>query len=269
MYDAVTNVHEQRGSLSRHDDRRRSSRRPRPEAESRLERKQRTRSALIEAALALLEDRAFGSLSLREVTRAAGIAPAAFYRHFQDMDELGFALVDESFRRLRGMLRSARERAGYGDAIRSSVALLARHVEENRTYFRFIARERSTGVPAIRRAIRGEIRLFTSDLATDLARFPVLCTWSSEDLQMVAALMVNTMVATVEELLEVPPEDLVGVQEVLRTAERQLRLVLVAIPRWISTPPQPVASPQPVTSAQPVASAQPGDAALGVAEPAT
>ncbi len=66
--------------------------------ETRAQRKQRTREALLDAALSMLEDRPFASLSLREVSRAAGISPAAFYRHFQDMDELGFALVDESFR---------------------------------------------------------------------------------------------------------------------------------------------------------------------------
>ena len=109
--------------------------------------------------------------------------PAGFYRHFEDMDELGFALVDESLRRLREMLRSVREdRAEHEDVISASVGTLVRHVHENRQHFRFLARERSSGVPALRRAIRGEIRLFTSELATDLARFPILRAWSSEDL---------------------------------------------------------------------------------------
>jgi AcrR family transcriptional regulator len=191
--------------------------------DTRSERKQRTREALLDGALELLDDRAFGSLSLREVTRAAGIVPAAFYRHFQDMDELGFALIDESFRRLRLMLRSAREdRRDYNGVIRASVAILVRHVHENRPHFRFIARERSSGVPALRRAIRAEIRLFSSELATDIARFPDLCTWSSEDLQMIAALMVNTMVATVEAILDAPPEDPLAEQEIVLTDARDV-----------------------------------------------
>ena len=203
--------------------------------ETRSERKQRTREALLDAVLRLLEDRAFGSLSLREVTREAGIVPAGFYRHFQDMDELGFALIDESFRRLRQMLRSAREdRRDYMGVIRTSVAILVRHVHENRLHFRFIARERSSGVPALRRAIRAEIRLFNSELATDLARFPDLRTWSSEDLQTIAALMVNTMVATVEAILDAPLDDLLAEQEIIVTAEKQLRLIVLAIPHWRS-----------------------------------
>ncbi len=201
--------------------------------ETRSERKLRTREALLDAALRLLDGRAFGSLSLREVTREAGIVPAGFYRHFQDMDELGFALIDESFRRLRQMLASAREdRRDYRGVIRTSVAILVRYVHENPLHFRFIARERSSGVPALRRAIRAEIRLFSSELATDLARFPELRTWSSEDLQMIAALMVNTMVATVEAILDAPPDDPLAEQEIILTAEQQLRLIVLAIPRW-------------------------------------
>src|SRR5271166_2430813 len=204
--------------------------------DSRSERKLRTREALLDAALRLLDGRAFASLSLREVAREAGIVPAGFYRHFQDMDELGFALIDESFRRLRRLLRSVREdRRDYRGVIGTSVAILVRHVHENRAHFRFIARERSSGVPALRRAIRGEIRLFSSELATDLARFPDLRTWSSDDLQMIAGLMVNTMVATVEAILDSPPEDPLAEQDIVTTAERQLRLIALAVPHWRST----------------------------------
>ena len=76
--------------------------------ESRQERKQRTRQDLLQAALRLLEDQSFSGLSLREVTREAGVVPTAFYRHFDNMEELGLALIDESFRTLREMIRAAR-----------------------------------------------------------------------------------------------------------------------------------------------------------------
>lgn len=220
--------------MSAHPRTRRHRRAP-SSVETRSERKQRTREALLDGALQLLDNRAFGSLSLREVTRSAGISPAAFYRHFADMDELGFALIDESFRRLRKMLRSAREDGSdYEGLIRTSVAILVRHVHENRLHFRFIARERSSGVPALRRAIRAEIRLFSSELATDLARFPHLSTWSSDDLQMIAALMVDTMVATVEAILDAPPDDPLAEREIVVTAEKQLRLIVLAVPHWRS-----------------------------------
>jgi AcrR family transcriptional regulator len=212
-------------------------RRRSPPIESRAERKQRTREALLDAALRLVHDRSFGSLSLREVTRDAGIVPAGFYRHFQDMDELGFALVDESFRRLRQMLRAVREdHADYGSVIHSSVVILARNIHDDRLHFRFLARERNGGLPALRRAIRGEIRQFSNELALYLARDPDLRAWSSGDVQMVAQLMVDTMVTAVERLLDAPDDDQLAEQEVIVLAERQLRLIRLAIPHWRSSP---------------------------------
>ena len=55
---------------------------------SRAEQKERTRQAIINAAFSQLSaEKGFASLSLREVTREAGIAPTSFYHHFADMDE--------------------------------------------------------------------------------------------------------------------------------------------------------------------------------------
>ena len=76
------------------------------------EKKQQTRNTLLEAALSLMSDgRSFVSISLREVTREAGVVPTAFYRHFRDMDELGLALVDEVCLNLRRLLREERVKA--------------------------------------------------------------------------------------------------------------------------------------------------------------
>ena len=82
--------------------------------------------------------------------------------------------------------------------------ILVGYVREHRQHFAFVARVRSTGNGVLRHAIRTEIRLFTSELATDLARFPVLREWTTEDLQMLAGLLVNTMIATIEAMLEAP-----------------------------------------------------------------
>ncbi len=203
--------------------------------ETRQERKQRTRAALLESALRLLEDQSFSSVSLREVARGAGVVPTAFYRHFASMDELGLALIDESFRTLREMIRAARsETALPGDVIRRSVEILVRHVHRHRLHFRFIARERHTGVPALRHAIRTEIRLFSSELATDLARFPNLRGWSTEDLHMLAGLLVNAMVSIAEAILDAPLDSPGAEEEIMRVARKQLRLIALGTPAWRS-----------------------------------
>jgi AcrR family transcriptional regulator len=208
-----------------------------PESETRQERKQRTRQALLDAALELLDEQSFSSLSLRQVTRAAGVVPTAFYRHFDDMEELGLALIDESFRTLRAMIRAARADPRTNDhMIRNSVELLVRYVHEHDTHFRFIARERFGGVAALRQAIRVEIRLFASDLATDLARLPYLDRWSTEDLQLLAGLMVNAMVSTAEAILDAPPEDPSAEAEIVTTAGRQLRMITLGVPEWHGSP---------------------------------
>jgi AcrR family transcriptional regulator len=205
--------------------------------ETRQERKQRTRQDLLQAALRLLEDQSFSSLSLREVTREAGVVPTAFYRHFGNMEELGLALIEESFRTLREMIRAARADPSMAEhVIHNSVDILVRHVHENRLHFRFVARERFSGVSSIRHAIRAEIRLFASELATDLARFPYMNEWSTEDLQVMAGLIVNAMVSIVEAVLDAPADSPAAEEEIRRIAEKQLRMVVMAAPAWRSRP---------------------------------
>lgn len=69
------------------------------------ERKQQSRQALLDAALRLsTSGRSFSSISLREVAREVGLVPTAFYRHFQDMDELGKELVDHVALHLKTIL---------------------------------------------------------------------------------------------------------------------------------------------------------------------
>lgn len=210
---------------------------------SRQEAKERTRRALLDGALRLLEDQSFDSLSLREVTRRAAIVPTAFYRHFSSMEELGLALVDESVHTLRQALRAQRaQRTPAGDVIRRSIAELVRHVHEHPLHFRFITRERYGGSQVLRDGIRREIQLFAAELATDLARLPDLDRWATDDLHMVAGLIVNTMVTNAAALVEAPADRPWIEAEIITTAEKQLRLVTLGIPSWRSGPAKPQAT---------------------------
>lgn len=204
-------------------------------SETRRERKERTRQAILGAALTIVEADSLASLSLRRLTREVGIVPTAFYRHFASLDELGLALVDESFASLREMIRDVRRgNPELEGVIRSSVALLVRHVHEQHAHFRFIGRERFGGVPVVRDAIRHELSLFERELATDLARLPNLNTWTSEDLRVIANLIVNAMVSTAEGIVSAPPERPETEREIVRTAEKQLRLIVVGVANWRS-----------------------------------
>ncbi len=201
---------------------------------TRDERKEATRRAIVDAALHLLAERSFTALSLREVTREAGIVPAAFYRHFESMEALGLVLIDESFRSLRDMLRGARTgKLDPNRVIESSVDILIDGVQERREHWLFIGRERNSGVTVLRYAIRTEIRLITSELAIDLARFPGLNTWSGEDLNILASVFVNSMIVIAESLEDTT--DPATVAEIRRIAIKQLRMITIGVAGWRST----------------------------------
>jgi AcrR family transcriptional regulator len=197
---------------------------------SRQQRKGLTRLALLNAALDQLESRSFGAMSLREVSKAAGITPTAFYRHFDSMEELGLVLVDESFASLREMMRAGRAQvAEPGADIRTSVAILVRHVQEHRPHYRFIARERSGGIASLRAAIAREIESFSREVADDLRAYPVLDQLDPGSLRMIASLIVTVMVTTAERLLDASPD---AEDEIRARTEDQMRLIVLGAIRW-------------------------------------
>ena len=109
-----------------------------------------------------------------------------------------------------------------------------RHVHEHRLQYQFIARERYGGVAVLRHAIRTEIRLFSSDLALDLSRFPVLKEWTSADLGTYAGLMVTNMISIVEAVLDAPPGEPEAEAQIKRDAERQLLMLVLGSTGWRS-----------------------------------
>ena len=198
------------------------------------ERKQQTRQALMEAALAMVATgRSFPSLSLREVTRDAGVVPASFYRHFRDMDELGLALVDETCQQLRKLIRAARTTQAPGDnMLAASVSTFLLYVNANRPAFHFLTRERYGGTKSVREAIAREVRGFTLDLAADFARFPHFNQLPRHDVEMMSTLLVNTVVSALGEMLELPPDhpDMQGA--IAKSLSDQLRVIVLGGLAW-------------------------------------
>lgn len=206
--------------------------------ESRVERKERTRRAILDAALALCEESSLAAVSLRQVAKEVGIVPTAFYRHFDSIESLGLALVDESFESLRAMLRDVRQPGAavtFSGIVDQSVDTLLRHVRRQRAHFLFIARERAAGPPAVREAIRHEIELCERELATDLARLPGTERWTAEDLRVLSNLIVTAMVSTAEQLLSSGARA-DAEKEIAETARTQLRMVLIGALNWESRP---------------------------------
>ncbi|MFJ6073051.1 TetR family transcriptional regulator [Streptomyces sp. NPDC093065] len=196
--------------------------------------KQKTRQALLDAALGLLEEQSLSSLGLREVTRAVGVAPTAFYRHFRSTADLGVALVEEALGSLHPMIRTTMSPAEDDDErIARAVELIAGHVAAHPAHVRFIARERHGGVQPVRRAIREQLARFAEEVQAELATDASAADWSETDLRMLAGLYVDQMLITASlflETLDAPGEER---RRAVETARRQLRLISVGRTHWL------------------------------------
>jgi AcrR family transcriptional regulator len=196
--------------------------------------KLRTRQALLDAALALLEEQSLSSLGLREVTRAVGVAPTAFYRHFRSIADLGVALVEEALGSLHPMIRTTMSPAADSEErIARAVDLIARHVYEHSAHVRFLARERHGGVQPVREAIQGQLARFARELKEELAKDEQAAGWSEEDLLMLAHLYVDQMLITASLFLEALDGPASAREQVARLARRQLRLISIGRRHWL------------------------------------
>ena len=189
-------------------------------------RKAQTRRALIDAALAQMgPDRGFASLSLREVSRAAGIAPTSFYRHFRDLEELGLSLVDEASGTLRTLMRRTRQRVDPDTGVvRASVGTFMEYLNEHASLLHVLLRERTVGAPAFRAAVKKAIDGFVDDLAVDLARENNERGTPISDARLVAETLVTLVLDAGTRALEFPPGDRAATTERLVA---QLRMVVL------------------------------------------
>lgn len=196
--------------------------------------KQKTRQALLDAALGLLEEQSLSSLGLREVTREVGVAPTAFYRHFRSTADLGVALVEEALGSLHPMIRTVVSSSGDSDQrIERAVGLIAQHVATHPAHVRFIARERHGGVQSVREAIQDQLAQFAQEVKVALTKDPVSEGWNDDDLLMLADLYVDQMLMTASlflDALEAPEEER---RRVAHVATRQMRLISIGREHWL------------------------------------
>ncbi|ALV33375.1 TetR family transcriptional regulator [Streptomyces sp. CdTB01] len=196
--------------------------------------KQKTRQALLDAALGLLEGQSLSSLGLREVTRAVGVAPTAFYRHFRSIADLGVALVEEALGSLHPMIRTTVTAADSSDErIARAIELIAGHVDAYPAHVRFIARERHGGVQSVREAIRDQLARFAEEVSAELAKDRAAEGWSEEDLLMLAHLYVDQMLITASLFLEALDGAGEDRERIAQVATRQMRLISIGRQHWL------------------------------------
>ncbi|MBP5993044.1 MAG: TetR family transcriptional regulator [Acinetobacter sp.] len=158
------------------------------------ERKQQSRQALLDAALSLsTSGRSFSSISLREVAREVGLVPTAFYRHFQDMDELGQELVDQVALYLKNVMHQLGQGLAQAEANpEMSIELFFDAIDQSPTPWIFMIAERWGGSEMVRRAIAREIDFLNIDLAEDLRKFEIVQNFDhGDDLKVLANILIN------------------------------------------------------------------------------
>jgi AcrR family transcriptional regulator len=196
--------------------------------------KQKTRQAFLDAALTLLEEQSLSSLGLREVTRAVGVAPTAFYRHFRSTADLGVALVDEALGSLHPTVQTiVATTEDNEERIRRAIELIGDHVDAHPAHVRFIARERHGGVQPVREEIQAQLARFAEEVKSELAKDPQAENWNDEDLLMLAHLYVDQMLITASLFLEVLDGSQDERDRVAQRAVRQMRLISIGRRHWL------------------------------------
>ena len=197
---------------------------------NRLEQREKTRSAIMQAALTLSSEKGFPSLSLREVTREAGVAPATFYRYFVDMEDLGLALVDEVGLTLRRLMRQARHRIRVGGSVvRTSIETFMVFLEGSPHLFQLLMGDQAGGPRSFREALRRERHRFIDELVDDLKQGEAVREMPLSHMEIIAEMMVNLVFMGGVEALDLNKEQRKKLAEKLVV---ELRLIFVGSAAW-------------------------------------
>lgn len=220
---------------------------------NREQKKRQTRQAFFNAVLDLcMSGQGYSSISLRQVTREVGVVPTAFYRHFDDMESLGKALVEDELGSALAMLREHMQlgrKRSFDRQIAKSVQLFFKAVNAQPRYWQFIASERFGGSEAVRRAISEQIATFAKIMSEDLGMQPAFEHISIEDRYLLAETGVNLSFSWIIDWLDLtympdlmdeddrPSKDELEAkkQAMLHRCTRQMQMVLYGAYNWKSS----------------------------------
>ena len=185
--------------------------------------RERVARELLRVTLRLAAVHGFVSLGLREVSRAADIAPTSFYRHFADMEELGRELIESlAGPFIANWIASARANPPTTGNFTLAVAKRAiASAVEDPDLMRFILAERVGAVAAFRATLAAKLSIvFTAvaDSVTSETSAP-----ARADLPAVAHAVVVLILGACGDLLDAGAEHAPAISERLAV---QIRLLL-------------------------------------------
>lgn len=204
------------------------------------EQKQQTHQALINAVLSLSQQgRTFSSMSLREITGEVNLAPATFYRHFQNMDQLGLELIDHLGIYLNGGFSQIYKMALHNPQQHEQrLDCLLEMVNQRPDYWSFFIHERSSGSLVIRKALQREVNFlveFTTTTMQQMQDFEQLK--DSDSLSVFAEMFVHMSFCWALEWLDLLYESDLAQRELQQQkfkakALLQLKLLYNGIQNW-------------------------------------
>lgn len=166
------------------------------------------RKKLMAAALNLLAEDQSGlsGISLRRITKACGLSPPAFYSHFESMEELGLALVNDVGSTLRAVLKGVGG-TDSNSVLAASIQAAFAYIRSNESLFIFIARERAGSSVLIRSAIRAEVRKIVGEMATNFHQRGLFPQFSLEQKHAAVAAIVSLGLGLIPDILDLSAVD--------------------------------------------------------------
>ena len=188
----------------------------------------KTHRALMVAAIKLMsDDRSFSSISLREVTREAGVVPATFYRHFNEMEDLAVELVEYCFRPMENLVAGVRaRRLTARQLVYESIGTFIRFARRHRRYFLFLTKERLGGKAKVRGRIRERTREMAMILGHDLIGLPE---WQGVPIlvgQEVARMIMDQMMLQLDLVLDLPAGEVKEEIKLIAQARKRVWILL-------------------------------------------
>lgn len=165
---------------------------------------------IIAAALRLAgPNRSISALSLREITREAGIAPNSFYRHFRDTEELAVSVIELAGRTLRKVIGQARVRAQELNKgiVRMSVETFIEQLHSDGNYLPTLLREGVVGSDRFKDAVREQLDFFEQELTEDLVAFASKSKLKPDNPDLIARAITRLVFAMGAEALDKPRDE--------------------------------------------------------------
>jgi len=133
-----------------------------------------TQKKLLGISARLFADRGYSGVSMREISRSAGITQAAIYHHFANKETLYIAAVESVYEGLTTeMVNVARQQVDPEQQLASIVSSLLevfdRHTQFRRIYFRELLDGDQERLQLLAKGIFPDVKAFLIDLMTRLA----------------------------------------------------------------------------------------------------